>query len=44
MEMNVNKTKVMRISRQASPLQVMTDKKQLDSVEYFNRFRQRYEK
>jgi hypothetical protein len=27
MEMNVEKTKVMRISRQPSPLQVMTDQK-----------------
>jgi len=36
MEMNVEKTKVMRISRQASPIQIMIDQEQLESVEYFN--------
>jgi len=36
MEMNVEKTKVMRISWQPSPVQIMTDQKQLDNTEYFN--------
>jgi hypothetical protein len=36
MEMNVEKTKVMRISRQPSPVTIMIDQKQLDNVEYFN--------
>jgi hypothetical protein len=35
MEMNVEKTKLMRISRQASPIKIMIDQKQLDNVEYF---------
>ena len=35
MEMNVEKTKVMRISRQSSPLTIMIDQKQLENVEYF---------
>jgi hypothetical protein len=35
MGMNVEKTKVMRISRQPSPLKIMIDQKQLDNVEYF---------
>ena len=35
MEMNVEKTKVMRISRQPSPLTNMIDQKQLENVEYF---------
>ena len=30
------KTKVMRISRQPSPIRIMVDKKQLENVEYFN--------
>jgi len=30
------KTKVMRISRQPSPLRFMIDEKQLDNMEYFN--------
>jgi hypothetical protein len=30
------KTKVMRISRQPSPVQIVTDQKQLENVEYFN--------
>jgi phosphoribosylformylglycinamidine (FGAM) synthase-like amidotransferase family enzyme len=34
-EMNVEKTKVMRISRQTSAVHIMTDKKQLENVEYF---------
>jgi hypothetical protein len=32
----VEKTKVMRISRQPSPIQIVTDQKQLESAEYFN--------
>jgi hypothetical protein len=36
MEMNVEKSKVMRISRQPSPMKIMIDKKQLKNVEYFN--------
>jgi hypothetical protein len=36
MEMNVEKTKIMRISRQPSPIKIMTDQKQLENVEYFN--------
>jgi hypothetical protein len=35
MEMNVEKTKVIRISRQPSPVQIITDQKQLQNVEYF---------
>jgi len=35
MEMNVEKTKVMRISRQACPVTIMIDQKQLDNVECF---------
>jgi hypothetical protein len=36
MEMNVGKTKVMKISRQRSPMKIMIDQKQLENVEYFN--------
>jgi hypothetical protein len=36
MEMNVEITKVMRISKKPSPGQVMTDDKQLENVENFN--------
>jgi hypothetical protein len=36
MEMSVEKTKVMRISRQPSPMKIMIDQKQLENVEYFN--------
>jgi hypothetical protein len=36
MEMNVEKTKVMRISRQPSPMKITIDQKQLENVEYFN--------
>jgi hypothetical protein len=36
MEMNVGKTKAMRISRQAFPVQTVVDKKQPENVEYFN--------
>jgi hypothetical protein len=38
MEMNGEKTKVMRISRQPSPIKIMIDQMQLDNVEYFNYF------
>jgi len=33
---NVQKAKMMRISRQPFPTQIMNDQKQLDNVEYFN--------
>jgi hypothetical protein len=36
MEMNVEKTKILRISRQPSLIKIMIDKKQLENVEYFN--------
>jgi hypothetical protein len=36
MEMNVEKPKVMRISRQPYPLKIRIDQKQLENVEYFN--------
>jgi hypothetical protein len=35
MEMNVEKTKVMRISRQPFPVKIMTERKQLENVESF---------
>jgi hypothetical protein len=35
MEMNVEKTKVMRISRQPSPVKIMIDQKQLQNMESF---------
>jgi hypothetical protein len=35
MEMNVEKTKVMRISRQPFPVKIMIDQKQLENVEHF---------
>ena len=35
MEMNVEKTKVMRISRQPSPVTIMIDQKQLKNVKCF---------
>jgi hypothetical protein len=35
MEMNVEKTKVMRISRQSFPVKIMIDEKQLENMEYF---------
>jgi hypothetical protein len=38
MEMNVEKIKVIGISRQSSPIQTMTDQKQPENVEYFNYF------
>jgi hypothetical protein len=34
MEMKVEKTQVMWISRQPSPAQIVIDKKQLENVEY----------
>jgi hypothetical protein len=36
MEMNVEKTKVMGISRQAASMKIMIDQKQLENVEYLN--------
>jgi len=35
MEMNVEKTKVMRIPRQPFPVKIMIDQKQLENVESF---------
>jgi hypothetical protein len=35
LETNVENTKVMRISREPSPVQIMTDQKQLGNVEFF---------
>ena len=35
MEINVEKTEVMRISRQQFPVKIMIDRKQLENVEYF---------
>ena len=35
MEMNVEKTKVMRISREPSPVTIMIDQKQLENVKCF---------
>jgi len=35
MEMNVGKTKVMRISRQPSPVTIMIEQKELENVECF---------
>jgi hypothetical protein len=35
MEMNVDKTKVMRISRQPFPVKIMIDQKQLENMESF---------
>jgi hypothetical protein len=35
MEMNVENTKVMRISRDPSPVQIITDQKQLGNAEFF---------
>jgi len=36
MEVNTDITKVMRISRQPSQIQIMIDQKQSKNVEYFN--------
>ena len=39
MKLDVEKSyKVIRISKQPSPLQIMIDKKQLGNVEYFNNY------
>jgi len=38
MEMNVEKTKVMRISRQPLPVKIMIDQKKLENVESFKYF------
>ena len=35
MEMNVEKTKVMRISRQESPVEIMIHQKTVETLEYF---------
>jgi hypothetical protein len=35
MEMNVEQTKVMRISKQGSTVQIMSDQKHPENVEYF---------
>jgi hypothetical protein len=35
MEMNVEKTKVKRISKQTTPVKIMIDQKQLENVECF---------
>jgi hypothetical protein len=36
MEINVEKTKVMRMSRKPSPLAITTDQKPMENAEYFN--------
>jgi hypothetical protein len=36
MEINVEKTKTMRISRQSTPFQIKIDKKPVENVEQFN--------
>ena len=36
--MNVEKTKLVRISRQPSPIHIVVDQKQTENVEYFNCF------
>jgi hypothetical protein len=36
MEMNVERTKVMTISKQLAPLNIRIDKKQLENMEYLN--------
>ena len=38
-EMKVEETKVMRISRQPSPVKIMIDQKQMENVEYFKYLR-----
>jgi predicted regulator of amino acid metabolism with ACT domain len=35
MDMNVEKSKAMGISRETAPVQIITDMKQLENVEYF---------
>jgi hypothetical protein len=37
-EMNVGKTKIIRISRELSTVQIMINQKQLENVEYFKYF------
>jgi hypothetical protein len=36
MEMNVEKTRVMRLSRHPAPVQIMVEQKQLEKVKYFS--------
>jgi hypothetical protein len=36
MEVNVEKTKVIRISRQPCPIKIMVDQKQWENMEYFS--------
>jgi hypothetical protein len=36
MEINLEKTKVMRFSKQPYPIKIIIDQKQLENVEYFN--------
>ena len=36
MEMSAEKSKVVRISREPSPVEVVLDQKQLENVDYFN--------
>jgi hypothetical protein len=36
MEINVEKSKAMRISRKSSSIQIIRNQKQLENVEYFN--------
>jgi hypothetical protein len=36
MEMNVGKAMIMRIPREPSTVQIMTDQKELENLEYFN--------
>jgi len=38
MDINVEKTKVMGIPRQPSPIEIMTDQNRLENVEYFRHF------
>jgi len=38
MEMNVEESKVMRMSRQPSPIQIMRDQKQLENTGYLNQW------
>jgi hypothetical protein len=38
MKMNVEETKVMRMSRKPSPVQTVIDKKQMGNVKFFNYF------
>jgi hypothetical protein len=36
MEMNAGENKVLRISKESSPVDIMVDQKQLENAEYFN--------